>query len=277
MIYETLHLYISDERLCFEPVYHNVRSTLVIDRRTRQVLTNPEPMLSQEKVLVIHGILGILDVNGNSYLYTISSKERVGTLRGKDIYKLTGFRMFPIHLKETTDDSVFIAMMNEMMAMEDYYFSYSVDLTSNMQRSASDDRFFWNQNLCSRLMDPSLDYRIVSRFILPVICGFVRSFDYLLKESTFRFTVISRRSRLRAGTRYHSRGVDSEGNCSNFVETEQIVEYKDDITSFVQTRGSIPLFWKQIVDIAYKPKLVLESRPESVHEINVVRCICEAF
>jgi hypothetical protein len=29
----------------------------------------------------------------------------------------------------------------------------------------------------------------------------------------------------RPGVRFHSRGADSAGNCSNFVETEQLVEF----------------------------------------------------
>lgn len=35
-------------------------------------------------------------------------------------------------------------------------------------------------------------------------------------------TLISRRSRFRAGTRYKRRGVDDKGNCANYVETEQV-------------------------------------------------------
>jgi hypothetical protein len=55
------------------------------------------------------------------------------------------------------------------------------------------------------------------------------------------------------GTRYHSRGIDDQGNVSNFVETEQIVLVDDDLSSFVQIRGSIPLFWRQNINIRYKP------------------------
>lgn len=50
----------------------------------------------------------------------------------------------------------------------------------------------------------------------------------------FKFILISRRSWKRAGTRMFSRGIDSEGSVSNFVETEQIVEKENDLTSFVQ-------------------------------------------
>jgi phosphatidylinositol-bisphosphatase len=57
--------------------------------------------------------------------------------------------------------------------------------------------------------------------------------------------VISRICCLKAGTRYNSRGVNDDGNVANFVETEQIIVYGDIIASFLQIRGSVPIFWEQ--------------------------------
>jgi phosphatidylinositol 3,5-bisphosphate 5-phosphatase len=63
--------------------------------------------------------------------------------------------------------------------------------------------------------------------------------------------LIAKRSRHFAGTRYLKRGLNEEGRVANFVEVEQIVythHSKDDkplVSSFVQVRGSIPLFWTQ--------------------------------
>ena len=50
----------------------------------------------------------------------------------------------------------------------------------------------------------------------------------------FKFTLISRRSCKRPGVRLYSRGIDAEGNVSNFVETEQIIEFSGEIASYVQ-------------------------------------------
>ena len=62
--------------------------------------------------------------------------------------------------------------------------------------------------------------------------------------------LIARRSRYMAGPRYLKRGINEEGNVANFVETEQIVynhntsfDNKPVMSSFIQVRGSIPLFW----------------------------------
>ncbi len=52
----------------------------------------------------------------------------------------------------------------------------------------------------------------------------------------FRWALISRRSNRRAGTRFFARGCDGDGDCANFVETEQLVEAADATAAFVQTR-----------------------------------------
>ena len=57
--------------------------------------------------------------------------------------------------------------------------------------------------------------------------------------------LISRRSRHRAGTRYKRRGIDDSGFVANYVETEQCVIFGSHILSFVQIRGSVPVYWSQ--------------------------------
>ncbi len=57
------------------------------------------------------------------------------------------------------------------------------------------------------------------------------------------------------------RGCDASGDCANFVETEQVVEHAEFVSSFVMTRGSVPLFWSQTPNvIEYKPDAVVEKK-----------------
>ncbi|KAG8185014.1 hypothetical protein JTE90_017038 [Oedothorax gibbosus] len=49
----------------------------------------------------------------------------------------------------------------------------------------------------------------------------------------------------RAGTRFNVRGTNDEGCVANFVETEQVIYLDNKVCSYVQIRGSIPLFWDQ--------------------------------
>lgn len=39
--------------------------------------------------------------------------------------------------------------------------------------------------------------------------------------------------------------MDDEGQVANFVETEQIMFVDSSVVSFVQVRGTVPVFWDQ--------------------------------
>ena len=48
-----------------------------------------------------------------------------------------------------------------------------------------------------------------------------------------------------AGTRFNSRGIDTNCNSSNFVETQEIFICHNYLFSHVSLRGSVPIFWEQ--------------------------------
>ncbi|KAK4154591.1 SacI homology domain-containing protein [Chaetomidium leptoderma] len=88
-------------------------------------------------------------------------------------------------------------------------------------------------------------------------------------EKKFDITIISRRSVKRAGLRYLRRGIDEEGNVANSVESEQILSPAEaawdpnaKVYSFVQTRGSLPLFFTQS-PYSLKPVPVMRHSPDS--------------
>ena len=79
---------------------------------------------------------------------------------------------------------------------------------------------------------------------------------------TFALTIIARRNRYFAGTRYLKRGISDEGNVANDVETEQIFEEissscpdKPIISSYLHIRGSVPIYW-------YQETTTLNIKPE---------------
>ena len=61
------------------------------------------------------------------------------------------------------------------------------------------------------------------------------------------------------------RGGDEKGQVANYVETEQMLELNGMVTSFVQTRGSIPLLWQQRPNLKYKPPPTLELQSGVSH------------
>jgi hypothetical protein len=104
------------------------------------------------------------------------------------------------------------------------------------------------------------------RFCIPFIHGFVSIINYQLPQSgeSFTWSIVSRRHCDRAGTRMLYRGIDVNGNSANYVETEQIIEARGSKSSFVQVRGSVPLFWTQYPNLKYKPKPTLSPAANHV-------------
>eukprot|EP00158_Paraphelidium_tribonemae_P003429 Partr_v1_DN26119_c0_g1_i3_m10483 putative SAC1 suppressor of actin mutations 1-like (yeast) len=287
-MHEQLNLYISKSAFLIEPVYSDpsaLSENLVIDRDSGFLRRNVPalPTTVHESVLTIFGIFGLLRGISGDILIVITEREKVGSLNGgknDTVYRITGTRFFPLarskmHLsdKQASAEDYFLQCVKDMLASDTLYFSYNWDITRSMQRQImaknlplwqrADNQFFFNRFLQQKLIEVTLSdsQQNLSGFILPVVSGFVSINQVVHAGHKFHYALISRRGVGRVGTRYFSRGIDADGNVSNFVETEQIVACKDQLFSHVQTRGSIPLFWKQIVNTKYKPKMVVHSTP----------------
>lgn len=121
-----------------------------------------------------------------------------------------------------------------------------LDLTLCAQRrtytSETDRRFFWNRMLHIHFLRFSID---PSPWLLKVMCGSIEIRTVYVGHRQARAVIISRLSCERAGTRFNVRGVNDDGHVANFVETEQVLFLDDEVTSYLQTRGSVPLFWEQ--------------------------------
>ncbi|KAJ9598474.1 hypothetical protein L9F63_010843, partial [Diploptera punctata] len=173
---------------------------------------------------------------------------------------------------------------------DSFYYCVDGDLTNTLQRQCDlkemqgdgrknnywqsvDDRFFWNKHMLQDIM--ALDNPLADPWIVPIIQGYVQiehckveiGFDPAINEALepryemFTLSLISRRSRFRAGTRYKRRGVDEDGKCANYVETEQIVSHHHHQVSFVQVRGSVPVFWSQ-PGYKYRPPPRIDRDPK---------------
>ncbi|XP_040905498.1 phosphatidylinositide phosphatase SAC2 isoform X1 [Toxotes jaculatrix] len=195
--------------------------------------------------------------------------------------------------KERLERRLLDELYKIFMDSDSFYYSMTYDLTNTVQRQGDsektslplwkqvDDRFFWNKHMIQDLIDlqvPDVDF-----WVIPIIQGFVQVEELVVnynetsdeersspetppQEVTCvddihpRFTValISRRSRHRAGMRYKRRGVDTDGHVANYVETEQLIHVHSHTLSFVQTRGSVPVFWSQ-AGYRYNPRPRLEK------------------
>ncbi|XP_075259545.1 phosphatidylinositide phosphatase SAC2-like isoform X2 [Convolutriloba macropyga] len=167
----------------------------------------------------------------------------------------------------------------------DFYFVADGNLCSTYQRHCSEDQqeadetndtFFWNKVMLQRL--PPQSTQVEGGFGVRLVHGFATHFTMTMEEEdvsqdvpmymqeSFKFSqaktvtifLVSRRSRHRAGRRYKRRGVDPDGNVANFVETETIIygENTKFFSSFVQIRGSIPLYWThELAGVKYQAQM----------------------
>ncbi|XP_040285296.1 synaptojanin-2 isoform X2 [Bufo bufo] len=208
-----------------------------------------------ERLQEAYGCLGVLQLkSGNSrlhFLVLVSGCTSVGRILDAEVYKITSSEICP--LQEETREEERVTALRKILNSGMFYFSWPnagshFDLTIRAQIQADkrgyepENWFFWNR----LLHVPLKHYQVsCSDWLLKVICGGVEIRTVYASHRKAKACLISRISCVRAGTRFHIRGVDDDGHVSNFVETEQTIYVDDDVSSFVQIRGSAPLFWEQ--------------------------------
>ncbi|KAG6612725.1 Phosphoinositide phosphatase [Phytophthora cinnamomi] len=121
--------------------------------------------------------------------------------------------------------------------------------------------FTWNSYL-TRELRSSLSGGAAADLIVPLVLGCYEQRKCSVFGRLVSIVLLARRSRHFAGTRYLKRGVADTGKAANDVETEQIIEDESmgpgKFSSFVQHRGSIPVFWSQETSATLpKPPIVL--------------------
>lgn len=222
--------------------------------------------------------IGSLGFNG---IYTIKAvetfplkpAERSGEKDGRD--PLTDPSAMLLNMWNRGKRSVGLGLTNREIAelryqglyqvvdfSKNFYFSYTYDLTRSLQENflatsskpfpppPYKDMYAWNFFL-TRELEACTNSLTSYHWLMPIIHGaFVQRKlnDY---GRTLNLTLIARRSRHFAGTRYLKRGVSEQGKVANDVEHEQVVHDESNhvtggsFSSFLQVRGSIPTFWTQ--------------------------------
>lgn len=271
---EELVFFCTDDRFFLEPV--NSKQLLVIDRVTHEIVLEENngqiPFSASRKT--VYGCVGIVHLIAGPYLILITKRIKVGTLNKQTIWRMSDWQVVPyarstasLTPEQKVYNDKYLAMLQNLLSTPYFYFSYTYDLTHTVQRlyytaedflqmalhERADVRFVWNQHLLRDLtVQPEM-----SLFCLPIVHGFISIKQASIGGEWFTWGLVSRRSVYRAGTRMWTRGIDQEGYVANYCETEQIIEFRDYRSSFVQTRGSIPLHWSQEPNVKYKPKMVI--------------------
>ena len=181
-----------------------------------------------------------------------------------------------------TAEQRYLSLFQFVDLSKDFYFSYAYDLTQTLQHvmhaqaplSSQDpaadlpppepsrrSSYAWNHKLVKELRDALGSS--AGRWCVTLVHGaFVQRTCALFGRSLV-VTLIARRSRHFAGTRYLKRGASDTGAVANDVELEQITHAPGygagGFASYVQVRGSIPIFWTQATSVTLpKPPIIVD-------------------
>lgn len=215
------------------------------------------------KILDAYGCLGVLQLNAGEsrilYLVMVTGAFSVGKIADCEIFRITQTQFVSLQYQQPNEDK--ISEVRKVLNSGTFYFSWnsntnqqsgalplmpSFDITLSAQRrrktSETDNRFFWNRMLHIHFLRFGVDSDF---WLLKAMCGSIEIRTVYAGSRQARGVIISRLSCERAGTRFNVRGTNDEGNVANFVETEQAIYLDSEVTSYLQTRGSVPLFWEQ--------------------------------
>ncbi|KAG8824745.1 hypothetical protein FRC19_001165 [Serendipita sp. 401] len=288
-LHTSLQLWASEDEYVIES-YDSEDLPLTINRHTGEITLAPlaanyRAYLSPTQ---IYGVMGILRLSTTDFLVVITGRVSKGKILGQEIFQATDYKVLPISSGATTAQILahpieqhLLALVHSHLYSASFIFSYEWDVTRRMQAQviaqnddatkapwqAADVRFFWNYHISLRLMQQTAD---LGRYIMPVAYGTCDIQYGQINGQRFQFALMSRRSRFRAGARYFTRGIDVEGQVGNYNESEQIVITENNSkTAFVQTRGSIPLFWAEVNNLRYLPDMQVMERPDAIPALRL--------
>lgn len=247
---------------------HSQQYLLVSGTLVEQTAALPEAY-TKDHTTTVSCILGTIRLKLGKYIVVADKHEVTGSVLGRELARVASFKIYPVGRsdvsKKDAEESQYLALVNQHLLSATLFFSINnaYDLTNSLQRQLAgappqrDNRFWWNKYLCDELVDAGAD-----AFVTPVIYGYAKSHSaYFQGNQLLEFALITRRSTARAGTRYFRRGIDETGAVANFNETEQIfTTANSQIYSFLQTRGSVPVYWAEINNLKYRPDLVVSTR-----------------
>ncbi|XP_057465987.1 phosphatidylinositol-3-phosphatase SAC1-like [Actinidia eriantha] len=225
----------------------------------------------------VYGIAGCIKFLESYYLIMVTKRRQIGCICGHAIYSIDESQLITIpHASIQTDiahsknELRYKKLLSSVDLTKDFFYSYTYPIMQSLQKnvlSVGEDGmpyeniFVWNAFLTESIRSRCKN----TIWTIALVHGHFKQTRLSIFGRDFSVSLISRRSRHFAGTRYLKRGVNDRGRVANDVETEQIVldeeagSCKGKMSSIVQMRGSIPLFWSQEVSrFSPKPDIILQ-------------------
>ncbi|XP_065556168.1 synaptojanin-1-like [Artemia franciscana] len=225
-----------------------------IDLEKAQKTINKHKYTFMLEVFACLGLLRLQMERGDSHLFLVVAKgvSRVGGIQKREIFRIEEVEM--VSFQPLASNSELLKRkkrVTDFLSNGAFYFAFldngeTCDITLSSERyfkgEATDSRFFWNKSFFSSFIEWGIE---PNDWLVKIICGSVEVQPIPWMNRTIKAALISRLSCERVGARFNTRGINDDGQVANFVETEQIIQVGEDLTSFVQIRGSVPTFWEQ--------------------------------
>ncbi|PON85051.1 SAC domain containing protein [Trema orientale] len=227
-------------------------------------------------IIKVYGIAGCIKFLESYYLILVTKRRQIGCICGHAIYSIDDSQLIPIpHVSIQTDvahsktELRYKKLLSSVDLTKDFFYSYTYPIMQSLQKNVLssgeeglpyDNMFVWNAYLTQPIRSRCNN----SIWTIALVHGHFEQIRLSVFGRDFSVSLVARRSRHFAGTRYLKRGVNDRGRVANDVETEQIVldeeagSCKGKMSSVVQMRGSIPLFWSQEVSKFPKPDIILQ-------------------
>ncbi|XP_048226599.1 phosphatidylinositol-3-phosphatase SAC1 isoform X1 [Ricinus communis] len=228
-------------------------------------------------VAKVYGIAGSIKFLESYYLILVTKRRQIGCICGHAVYSIDESQLITIpHASIQTDvahsktELRYKKLLSSVDLTKDFFFSYTYPIMQSLQKNLSstdkdrmpyDNMFVWNEFLTKSIRSRCGN----TIWTIALVHGHFKQNRLSIYGRDFSVSLVSRRSRHFAGTRYLKRGVNDWGKVANEVETEQIVldeeagSCKGRMSSVVQMRGSIPLFWSQEASrFSPKPDIILQ-------------------
>lgn len=217
----------------------------------------------------ILGLYGMLCLGENRYVILVTKSAKIGHIANYPVYEIREVQIKELLRKSSkgTNDAFLLKKALDFFRNPGIMYSEFPLHSSNMDRENTD--FIFNHNLIGMLK--SHVKGSVSKYVIRSIYG---SFQYIDVER-FSIVLVSRRSWKNVGARFIRRGLNREKEAANSIETEQYVIMKGDeepTNSFLQLRGSIPLYWKQDLTYKYRPIIkIVKTNPLKEYDTKLCK------
>ncbi|GFZ12303.1 phosphoinositide phosphatase family protein [Actinidia rufa] len=203
------------------------------------------------------------------------------------VYDASGVRCEALALLQQGAHYRYKKLLSSVDLTKDFFYSYTYPIMQSLQKNVlsmgEDGMPFENIFVWNAFLTESIRSRCKNTiWTIALVHGHFKQTRLSIFGRDFSVSLISRRSRHFAGTRYLKRGVNDRGRVANDVETEQIVldeeagSCKGKMSSIVQMRGSIPLFWSQEASrFSPKPDIILQR--DMILHMNQPNCILKTW